>query len=495
MDDRVTMPERPDVVGRVARRLNKPAAGVAAKVTVRVVRTECAASTTAPGCGLEWAPVLFVNPALSKAALLVTPGRVRLSAARWPSIAAALDRLPPSSDRPMACAEAPPTFAFTEAFLSQVLWAAALRHAGAQRPLRAVLLPAARLLRKTLRARVLGNPARELAAVLGVEVQDDNTADICGLLGRPAGVLIVRQLNRGPDTDDAELRDGWGAVAARIAGPGRVRFDDFWAAVSVEALLSIGVAMASDARWTAVFEAVWPSEPVVANSAGDDDAGAFDSDDSGERRDTVSPGGERAPPSEGARADGTKQAPPSERPPRVSSQEREKLSAVLKTARNARLKEIAEYGDSITLDNAPLCITAALQPGPYPRHAKRFTLGVIIATAVRLADKSPAKIGLMRSLVEQRFEAHGWNRDQNRGAIVARVIEKTAKPDGRPCTTYDGTWCPFAGNADACAQHLGIAKRPPGVTAAQMWALASKDREAGDGAASISKRALGGAQL
>ena len=492
--DRMTLPERPDVVGRVARRLNKPAASVAARVAVRVVRTECATSTTAPGCGLTWAPVLFVNASLTKAALLVTPGRVRLSAARWPSIAAALDKLPPSCDGPLACAEAPATFAFTEAFLSQVLWAAALKHAGSQRPLRSVLLPAARLLRKTLRARVLGNPARELSAFLGVEVHSDNTADICDLLGRPAGVLVVRQLNRGPDTDDAGLREGWGAVAARIAGPGRVRFDDFWAVVSVEALVCIGTAMASDARWGPVFEAVWPAEPVVVDNDGD----AFDSEDSDSesRDDTCSPGSSGSDArslGDGAQED----ALPSRAAlvPRVSSQEREKLTAVLKTARNARLKEIAEYGDSITLDNAPLCITAALQPGPHPRHAKRFTLGVIIATAVRLADKSPAKIGLMRSLVEQRFEAHGWNRDQNRGAIVSRVIEKTVKPDGRPCTTYDGTWCPFAGNADACAKHLGIAKRPPGVTAAQMWALASKDRPTGDGVPPKAKRALGEAPL
>lgn len=427
MAEPIAVPVRTDIAGRVARKIGLPRTAVTRKVAV-VVRHAVAITDAAaqPGYGLAWAPVLFVNPSLTMAALLVTPGKTTLAPVRWNSIAAMLSSLPACGDKPMACAYAPPTLALSEAFMYQVMWAAALRHVGAQRSARDVLKPAAKRLSTTLRANVIGNPVKELRAVLGFDIADDGTADICAMLGKPVGVHLVRQLNRGPDSDDPEVRTFFGPAAVRLCAdrPGRVQIKNFWAALSFDAVLSLGLAMASDPCWAAVFE------------------------DSG---------------------------------PRLYSGERQKIASVLATARKARANEVRQFGGCITLDNAPLCITAALRPdSEFPKHQKRFTLGVIISTAISLADTdSPLKKATIASIVRERFAANGWNDGEDRGKIVSKVITSNKLTDKRPCCTYRG-FCPFGGNVEVCAKDMGLhTKVPADATAAHMWALNAK-QTAGD---------------
>ena len=427
MTEPIALPVRTDIAGRVARKLGLPRTAVTRKVVVVVRHTiQVTDSAAQPGYGLAWAPVLFVNPSLTMAALLVTPGRATLTPVRWNSIAAMLSSLPACEDKPMACAYAPPTLALSEAFMYQVMWAAALKHVGAQRSARDVLKPAAKRLIATMRANVLGTPVKELRAVLGFDIADDGTVDICDMLGKPAGVHLVKQLNKGPDSDDPEVRTFFGPVAVRLCGdqPGRVRIQNFWAALSFDTVLNLGLAMASDPCWTAVFQ------------------------DSG---------------------------------PRLFSGEREKIESVLSTARKARANEVRQFGGCITLDNAPLCITAALRPdSDFPKHQKRFTLGVIISTAISLADTdSPLKKATIASILRERFEANGWNEGEDRGKIVSKVITNSKNTDKRPCRTYR-SFCPFGGNVEVCAKDMGLkAKVPADATAAHMWALNAK-QSAGD---------------
>lgn len=399
------------------------------KVKVLVHNGTVAASGTAPGYGLTAAPELHVY-SVTKAALLVAPGTMRLSTARWDAIAAVIKTLPLCVDRPMACAASDSSYNMPGYFMDQIVWAAALKHAGSQKAPRDVLRPTAKRLHRELRAKVVGNPRKELRAIMGIAVDPDGTVDVCDLLATPAGIELFKRMHVGPNTDDKERRKAFGPVPARIVRPGRIQILDFWAVVTPDAILGIATTMANDHCWPELF---------------------------GHLKDEKKPG------------------------PRIYSDEREQIQRVLKTAGEARRRELERFGDSATLDNAPPCIIKALDPANnHPKNAARYGLGVIVSAAIRLSGNNPQSRGVMAALVKARFESNGWNADgKQRGAMVASVITKQLV-DKRRCDTYSSSFCPYSGNTQACAKHLGIVNPPPETTAASMWAMNSASNSAGD---------------
>lgn len=407
---------------RIARRMNMTIAELDQKVMLIVHDGTAATSGTAPGYGLVAAPELHVY-SVTKAALLLAPGVVRLSTARWDALAAVIRTLPSCKDRPMACASAESTFRLPSYFMDQIVWAAALQHAGSQKSPRDVLRPTAKRLHRQLCAKIMGSPAKELLAIMGIAIDPDGTIDVCDLLGSPAGIELFKRMHLGPNTDDSERRRAFGPVPARIVSPGRVKVLDFWAVVTVDAILGIAAAMAKDECWARLFAHL---------------------------KDQEKPG------------------------PRIYSDEREQIERVLKTANEARRREMERFGDSVTIDNAPRCITKALDPANgHPKNAARYGLGLVISAAIRLSGNNPQVRGVMAALIKARFESNGWNADgKQRGAMVASVI---AKPivDKRRCDTYTSSFCPYGGNIQACAKDLGIVSPPPETTAASMWAMNS----------------------